>query len=79
MARPFLAIFVSYYFFIPYRLIIENRRSWEYFQKNRLLTQVGRGHGHCRDAWQGPMLATWPMFLRRRKTTVDLDQARHQR
>ena len=40
MAQPFIAIFVSYYFFIPYRLIIENRRSWEYLQKNRLLTQV---------------------------------------
>jgi signal transduction histidine kinase len=40
MASPFLAIFICYYFFIPYRLIIENRRSWEYFQKNRLLTQV---------------------------------------
>ena len=40
MAQPLLAIFISYYFFIPYRLIMENRRSWEYFQKNRLLTQV---------------------------------------
>lgn len=40
MAHPFLAIFICYYFFIPYRLIVENRRSWEYFQKNRLLTQV---------------------------------------
>ena len=40
MAHPFLAIFISYYFFIPYRLIIENRRSWEYYQKNKLLTQV---------------------------------------
>jgi len=40
MAHPFLTVFVAYYFFIPYRLIIENRRSWEYYQKNRLLTQV---------------------------------------
>ncbi len=40
MSHPFLSIFVCYYFFIPYRLIIENRRSWEYLQKNRLLTQV---------------------------------------
>jgi signal transduction histidine kinase len=40
MAHPILAIFICYYFFIPYRLIMENRRSWEYFQKNRLLTQV---------------------------------------
>ncbi len=40
MAQTMLAIFICYYFFIPYRLIIENRRSWEYYQKNRLLTQV---------------------------------------
>ena len=40
VAHPCLAIFVCYYFFIPYRLIIENRRSWEYYQKNKLLTQV---------------------------------------
>ena len=40
MAHPLLATFICYYFFIPYRLIIENRRSWEYYQKNRLLTQV---------------------------------------
>lgn len=39
-AHPLLAIFICYYFFIPYRLIIENRRSWEYFQRNNLLTQV---------------------------------------
>ncbi|MBC7741641.1 MAG: CHASE2 domain-containing protein [Bdellovibrionaceae bacterium] len=40
LAHPFLAIFLCYYFFIPYRLIIENRKSWEYFQKNKLLKQV---------------------------------------
>jgi signal transduction histidine kinase len=40
MIHPLLAIFVSYYFFIPYRLIVENRKSWEYAQKNQLLTQV---------------------------------------
>ncbi len=40
MTHSFLAIFICYYFFIPYRLIIENRKSWEYYQKNRLLTQV---------------------------------------
>jgi signal transduction histidine kinase len=40
LAHPFLAIFLCYYFFIPYRLIIENRRSWEYLQKNKLLQQV---------------------------------------
>src|SRR6185312_9436764 len=36
----FLAIFLCYYFFIPYRLIVESRRSWEYFQKHKLLSEV---------------------------------------
>ena len=40
LAHPLLAVFLCYYFFIPYRLIIENRKSWEYFQKNQLLKQV---------------------------------------
>lgn len=40
LAHPLLAIFLCYYFFIPYRLIIENRRSWEYYQKHKLLQQV---------------------------------------
>ncbi len=40
MAHPLIAIFISYYFFIPYRLIMENRKSWEYYQRNKLLTQV---------------------------------------
>ena len=40
MAHPMLAIFICYYFFIPYRLIRENRRSWEYYQRNKLLTEV---------------------------------------
>lgn len=40
LAHPLLAIFICYYFFIPYRLIIENRRSWEYYQKHQLLQQV---------------------------------------
>lgn len=40
LAHPFLTIFLCYYFFIPYRLIIENRKNWEYLQKNKLLQQV---------------------------------------
>ncbi len=40
VAHPLVAVFICYYFVIPYRLIMENRRSWEYYQKNRLLTQV---------------------------------------
>ncbi len=40
MAHPYLAIFLCYYFFIPYRLIVENRKSWEYQQKNKLLSEV---------------------------------------
>ena len=40
MASTILTILLCYYFFIPYRLIVENRRSWEYYQKNKLLSQV---------------------------------------
>lgn len=40
MSHPLLGIFLCYYFFIPYRLIVENRRSWEYRQKHELLKQV---------------------------------------
>ncbi len=40
LSHPLLAVFLCYYFFIPYRLIIENRKSWEYYQKNQLLKQV---------------------------------------
>lgn len=40
LSHQLLAVFLCYYFFIPYRLIIENRRSWEYYQKNQLLKQV---------------------------------------
>jgi signal transduction histidine kinase len=40
MAQPFIAVFVCYYFFIPYRLIRENKKFWELREKNKLLTQV---------------------------------------
>jgi signal transduction histidine kinase len=40
MTHPMLAFFICYYFFIPYRLIVENRRSWEYYQKHTILSQV---------------------------------------
>lgn len=39
-AHPALTLFICYYFFIPYRLIKENRLSWEYYQRNKLLKQV---------------------------------------
>lgn len=38
--HAYLTLFLCYYFFIPYRLILENRRSWEYYEKNKLLKQV---------------------------------------
>lgn len=40
LSQPLLAVFLCYYFVIPYRLIKENRRSWEYYQRNKILTQV---------------------------------------
>ena len=40
LAHALSTIFVCYYFLIPYRLIIENKLSWEYYQKNKLLQEV---------------------------------------
>lgn len=40
VAQPLIAVFVCYYFFIPYRLIRENKKFWELREKNKLLTQV---------------------------------------
>jgi len=40
MVHPLGTIFLCYYFLIPYRLIVENRLSWEYYQKHKLLQQV---------------------------------------
>ena len=40
VAHPLLAVVVCYYFALPYRLIVENRRGWELSEKNRLLTEV---------------------------------------
>ena len=40
VSHVLLAIFVCYYFFIPYRLIIENKKSWEYQQRNKILKKV---------------------------------------
>lgn len=40
MAHALVTVFLCYYFLIPYRLILENRISWEYYQKNKLLREV---------------------------------------
>ncbi|MCX7977599.1 MAG: ATP-binding protein [Bdellovibrionaceae bacterium] len=40
LIHPLVAVFLCYYFFIPYRLIIENRRTWEIYQKHKILQQV---------------------------------------
>ena len=40
MAHSLTTVFLCYYFLIPYRLILENRMSWEYYQKNKLLQEV---------------------------------------
>lgn len=39
-AQPLIAIFVAYYLAVPYRLIREYKKRWEYQRKNELLTQV---------------------------------------
>ncbi len=40
LAHPFIAIIIGYYFFIPYRLILESRRSEAYIRENEVLSQV---------------------------------------
>ena len=40
VATPLLGVFMCYYMLIPYRLVQENKRSFEYEQRNKLLTEV---------------------------------------
>lgn len=40
VANPLLGVFMCYYLLIPYRLVQENKKSFEYEQRNRLLTEV---------------------------------------
>lgn len=39
-SQPLLGIFLSYYLVVPYRLIREYKKRWEYQRKHDLLTQV---------------------------------------
>jgi signal transduction histidine kinase len=39
-SQPLVGIFVGYYLVVPYRLIREYKKRWDYQKKNELLTQV---------------------------------------
>jgi signal transduction histidine kinase len=39
-SQPLVGIFVGYYIVVPYRLIREYKKRWDYQRKNELLTQV---------------------------------------
>jgi signal transduction histidine kinase len=39
-SQPMVGIFLSYYLAVPYRLIQEYKRRWDYQQKNEILMQV---------------------------------------
>lgn len=39
-SQPLVGIFVSYYLAVPYRLIREYKKRWEYQRKNEILVQV---------------------------------------
>lgn len=39
-SQPLVGIFVGYYLAVPYRLIREYKKRWDYQRKNELLTQV---------------------------------------
>jgi len=40
LSHPILAVTISYYVLLPYRLLLEQRRTWEAQQKNTLLSRV---------------------------------------
>lgn len=40
LIHPLLTIFICYYFFLPYRLIVEDKRRWKYQKKSEILGQV---------------------------------------
>jgi len=39
-SQPLVGIFVGYYLAVPYRLILEYKKRWDYQRKNEILTQV---------------------------------------
>src|SRR5262249_18199509 len=39
-SQPLVGIFIGYYVVVPYRLIREYKKRWDYQRKNELLTQV---------------------------------------
>ena len=39
-SQPLVGVFVGYYLVVPYRLIREYKKRWDYQRKNELLTQV---------------------------------------
>jgi signal transduction histidine kinase len=40
LSQPLVGIFLSYYLVVPYRLIVEYKKRWDYQRKNELLVQV---------------------------------------
>lgn len=40
LAHPILGIFFAYYVFVPYRLIMEYKKRWQFQKKNEVLVQV---------------------------------------
>ena len=40
LIHPLLTIFTCYYFFLPYRLIVEDGRRWKYQKRSEILGQV---------------------------------------
>jgi len=40
LSQPMIAIFLGYYLVVPFRLILEYKKRWDYQRKNELLVQV---------------------------------------
>src|SRR5690606_16974718 len=40
LSQPLVGIFLGYYLVVPYRLIREYKKRWDYQRRNQILTQV---------------------------------------
>jgi CHASE2 domain-containing sensor protein len=50
-SQPLVGIFVGYYLVVPYRLIREYKKRWDYQRKNELLTQVSKPRSRAFKVW----------------------------
>ena len=59
-SQPLIGVFIGYYVVVPYRLIREYRKRWEYQRKNELLLQVEAGARGLLPIAQGGVKDQYP-------------------